>query len=97
MHPIIDDFYVVRKVSEGQRGEQGSRGGGEWPARWEVGKVGNYKRSVKCQRAAGAKIFGVQIRRQGGEAAGEFTSWAQILAEKKSLARTLWPRGAVGN
>mgnify|MGYP003707260453 CR=1 FL=1 len=59
-------------MSHGQGGKGGGVEGGEWPARWDVGKVRNYKRSVKCQRAAGAKNFGVQIRRQGGGEGGAY-------------------------
>ena len=52
---------------------RGKGGAGEWPVRWEVWKVG----SCKC----GVKFWGPDPE-AWGEAAGELTSWAHILAGK---------------
>ena len=54
------------------------RGGVPW---LELRSAEKIISSVKCQRAAGAKIFGIQGG-AGGEGGGEFTSWTKIWAKK---------------
>ena len=70
---------MVRKVSEGQGGA-GEEGNGRRDGKWGKLVVINVVLNVSAPQAR--KILGSRSGGRGGEAAGEFTSWAQILAEK---------------
>ena len=71
----IDDFYVVRKVSEGVRGLN----------RAEGAKIIVIYIDFMDNRAEGAKIFGVQIRGQGGREGGAHLMGPDFGRKKSSI------------